>query len=35
MIPEIGLTLYSRVIACRMNESGRLQSLEPEDGEVI
>ena len=35
VIPEIGLTLYSRVIACRMNKFGWLQSLEEGDGEVI
>lgn len=35
VIPEIGLTLYSRVIACRMDEHGWLKSLEEGDGDVI
>ena len=34
-IPEIGLTLYSRCIACRMNDNGQLESLHNEDCEII
>ncbi len=31
VIPEMGLMLYSRCIACRMNEDGTFESLEEED----
>lgn len=34
-IPELNLDIYSRCIACRMNENGELESLESEDFEVI
>ena len=34
-IPEIGLKLYSRCIACRINDKGELISLEPEDSAII
>ena len=32
-IPEINLTLHTRCFACRIDESGELQSLENGDGE--
>lgn len=35
IIPEINLNIYSRCIACRMDENGELESLESEDFEVI
>ena len=31
VIPEMGIVLYSRCIACRINEAGALISLEKED----
>ena len=31
VIPEMDLMLYSRCIACRMNEDGEFESLEDED----
>ena len=31
VIPEMGIVLYSRCIACRINEEGELVSLEEED----
>ena len=34
-IPEEGIELYSRCIACRMDEQGNLQSLQDEDYEVL
>lgn len=34
-IPEEGIELYSRCIACRMGKDGTLQSLQPEDGDVL
>ncbi len=33
VIPELDLELYSRCIVCRMNESGKLQSLQDDDYE--
>lgn len=35
IIPELNLELYSRCIACRMDERGELQSLEDEDYEKL
>ena len=32
-IPELGVTLHTRCFACRMDENGKLQSLEKGDGE--
>ena len=32
-IPEMGLTIYSRCIVCRMNRDGSFESLKPEDCE--
>ena len=34
-IPELGLEIYSRCIACRMDKEGKLQSLQPEDYEML
>ena len=34
-IPELGVELYSRCIACRMDENGKLQSLQPEDYRAV
>ena len=34
-IPEEGIELYSRCIACRMDKDGTLQSLQPEDCKVL
>ena len=34
-IPELGIELYSRVIVCRMDSDGELESLEPEDHKVF
>lgn len=34
-IPELSLDIYSRCIACRMNENGELEGLESGDFEVI
>ena len=34
-IPELGIELYSRCIACRMDENGMPQSLQKEDYEVL
>ena len=31
VIPEMEISLYSRCIACRMNENGEFESLEEED----
>ena len=31
VIPEMEISLYSRCIACRMNENGEFESLEDED----
>ena len=35
VIPELGLTLYSRCIVCRMDEEGEFESLEYEDGHLF
>lgn len=35
VIPEYSLELYSRPLACRMDESGKLLSIEQEDIEII
>ena len=34
-IPEKGITLYSRCLACRIDETGTLQSLHPEDCKLL
>lgn len=34
-IPEIGLKIHTRCFACRMDESGTLQSLEKNDDELF
>lgn len=34
-IPEIGFKIYTRCIACRVDEEGVLQSLEHEDGLAV
>lgn len=34
-IPEKGIELYSRCIACRMDEDGTLQSLQPGDCKML
>ena len=34
-IPEMGLVIYSRCIACRMNAAGEFQSVENEDFEIL
>lgn len=34
-IPELGVEIYSRCIACRMDENGKLQSLQAEDYKVL
>ena len=34
-IPELGLNLYSRCIACRMNDNGNLESIETEDLDIL
>lgn len=34
-IPEMGLEIYSRCIACRMNAAGEFQSVENEDFEIL
>ena len=35
VIPEIGLTLYSRCIALRLNEDGSFASLQDGDGRIL
>ena len=35
IIPELDLEIYSRPIACRMSEDGKLLSLQDEDYEVL
>ena len=34
-IPELGVEIYSRCIACRMDKDGKLQSLQPEDYRAV
>ena len=35
VIPEMNLEIYSRCIACRMNENGEFESLKGEDYEIV
>jgi len=35
VVPELNLELYSRCLACRMDEDGNLKSLKPEDRETM
>ena len=35
VIPEKGIRIYSRCLACRMNEEGKFESLQPEDMDKV
>ena len=35
IIPEKNITLYSRCIACRINDNGELVDLKPDDIEIV
>lgn len=34
-IPEIGLTIHTRCFACRMNSTGNLEDIQPEDYSIV
>ena len=35
VIPQIGLEIYSRCIACRMNQQGQFESLQEQDYDLV